>query len=169
MRMVPGHPGYFATESGDVYSVRTGAARLLKTRDNRGYLVVNFTVGSGRSKYRKRMPVHRVVALAFLGLPPAGRPYCCHRNGDSKDNRVDNLYWGSPKDNVKDAIRHGTYGFGEKAPNCRVDDLGVALIRRRRIDGVPVSDLAKSFGLSEGYIYQLCSGRYRMGGGTRKP
>ena len=51
--------------------------------------------------------VHSLVCEAFYGPPPEGKPWALHRNGDHLDNRPENLYWGSPKDNAQDAKRHG--------------------------------------------------------------
>ena len=59
----------------------------------------------GARRYRT---VHRLVCEAFHGPPPEGKPLACHKDGDTLNNRADNLYWGSPEDNMQDALRHGT-------------------------------------------------------------
>lgn len=58
---------------------------------------------------RTKVKIHRLVCRAFHGEPPEGKPFALHRNGDSLDNRADNLYWGDFVDNVADALRHGTH------------------------------------------------------------
>lgn len=50
--------------------------------------------------------VNRLVLIAFVGLD-AELPLACHRNGDSNDNRLSNLYWGTHRDNAIDSINHG--------------------------------------------------------------
>jgi hypothetical protein len=47
----------------------------------------------------RRPGVHQLVALAFLGEPPADRPYVDHINENKRDNRVDNLRYVSPAEN----------------------------------------------------------------------
>ena len=41
----------------------------------------------------KTLKVHRLVCLAFHGLPPAGRGDVLHRNGDTLQNAESNLRW----------------------------------------------------------------------------
>lgn len=63
-----------------------------------------------RDRVAKTHRVHRLVALAFLGEPPAGRTHVCHKNGDSRDNRVENLMWGNYIINSSHKRDHGTAG-----------------------------------------------------------
>lgn len=50
------------------------------------------------------MKVHRAVALAFLGPAPEGCEVC-HNDGNPMNNRLDNLRWGTKKENSADAVR----------------------------------------------------------------
>ena len=52
--------------------------------------------------------VHKLVLLAFVGPAPGGHE-CLHDNGDPSDNRLSNLRWGTRGDNIRDAVRHGTW------------------------------------------------------------
>ncbi len=80
------------------------------------YRVVNLC-HDGRKKMR---PVHQLVCEAFHGQRPAGA-HARHLDGDSLNNLASNLAWGSPRDNVEDSIRHGTFrtpiGRGFDDPN----------------------------------------------------
>jgi hypothetical protein len=57
--------------------------------------------------------VHRLVLLAFVGPCPEGME-ARHLNGDSKDNRLDNLAWGTLDENQADRVIHGTHIRGER-------------------------------------------------------
>lgn len=51
--------------------------------------------------------VHQLVLLAFIGPPPIGQEVR-HLNGVASDNRLENLAYGTKKENVDDSRRHGT-------------------------------------------------------------
>lgn len=95
---------YEVSNAGFVRNAKTG--RLRKPHPDRdGYLRMSVyyppdTTGSEA--------VHRLVCEAFHGPAPEGKPWALHRNGNPADNRPENLYWGSPSENVRDAFRHGT-------------------------------------------------------------
>lgn len=50
--------------------------------------------------------VHRLVLLAFVGPCPPGMQ-ALHENDVPDDNRLVNLRWGTPQENVADAFRNG--------------------------------------------------------------
>lgn len=56
----------------------------------------------------ERHRVHILVLEAFVGPRPEGL-LGLHRDGNPKNNHVDNLYWGTYSDNSRDAVRHGTH------------------------------------------------------------
>lgn len=73
--------------------------RILRpAEDSAGYLSV--CLGAVRSRR-----VHQLVLEAFVG-PPEGQ-HALHANGDKKDNREENLRYGSRSDNMIDLFYHG--------------------------------------------------------------
>lgn len=73
------------------------------------YFVVQFS----RGKTRVTPFVHRLVLEAFVGPCPEGMEGC-HDNGDSLDNRLENLYWGTRSQNNMDRVRHGRHHNANK-------------------------------------------------------
>ena len=63
-----------------------------------------YVVGlKGRTEY-----VHRMVLKAFRGSPPSGA-VARHLNGNGRDNRLENLAWGTQSENMYDVVRHGRH------------------------------------------------------------
>lgn len=86
--------------------------RILKAHpDRKGYLGVSLHKGSKAS--RKRFTVHSLVARAFIGPRPEGLDVC-HNDGDKQNNWVENLRYDTRKENILDAVRHGTHTMSSR-------------------------------------------------------
>lgn len=96
---VVGFPGYMISSEGRVYShvsqrfLRPGIA-------SNGYP----TVALGRGNTRT---VHSLVADAFIGPCPKGQEVR-HRKNDRTNPRLENLRYGTRKENIEDAFAHGS-------------------------------------------------------------
>ncbi len=86
----PDHKGISCCTNGDVYSSYSGKKRKPNKRKDR-YLQVSI----GRSTYL----LHRLVAQTFINNPK-NKPHINHKNGVRDDNRVDNIEWCTPRENV---------------------------------------------------------------------
>lgn len=105
-REIPGHPDYFAGSDGSIWSHRFRKQKRLAEYLNLGRFHVRIVNLYGRS-YTAR--VHSLVCAAFHGPCPNGM-VCRHLNGLRRDNRPENLAWGTHSENSQDTIRHGS-GF----------------------------------------------------------
>jgi len=101
-----------------------------------GYSRVALCKGGKRSCRR----VHTLVARAFLGDGPKGF-VVRHLDGNSRNNHVSNLAWGTVKDNAQDTAR---YGRASK----KLTEQNVVEMRRRYAAGETASVLAKDFGVN---------------------
>lgn len=68
--------------------------------DRTGHLSVHL------GKYCRGIPVHQLVLLAFHGYPPPGTE-AMHLNGNPRDNRPENLKYGTHSENITDMYREG--------------------------------------------------------------
>ena len=119
---------YEVSDLGRVRSVpRKGTSgQILKPYvGNRGYLTVNPSI-NGRNH---TMPIHHVVALAFLGPRPFGAQIR-HLNGDRTDPHLSNLSYGSQSENQLDSVQHGTHAKAARTHCPRGHEDAEANIRR---------------------------------------
>lgn len=101
-RDIPGAPGYFISSDGRVLSSlqRHPRLRILDKAAN-GYFRIALCVNWSVEQRTEKHPVHRLVALAWIGPPPDGRDQINHKNGCKTDNRVENLEWCSHAENQR--------------------------------------------------------------------
>lgn len=108
---VHGTPGYEASSLGRVRSLDRTLVNRLGVRSRRRGRVLSLSEGGSTPYLHVRVggvmrSVHVLVAEAFHGPRPQGL-VACHNNGAQTDNRSLNLRWGTPSDNMHDAVRHG--------------------------------------------------------------
>ena len=90
---------YYVNDNGKIKSTKGTIERILKAKvSKQGYPVVNLTQRIGRKK-TVTVPIHTLVAFAFLGSPPTpyGKAKGCsvvrHIDGDKQNNKASNLKW----------------------------------------------------------------------------
>lgn len=102
--------------------------------------------------------VHRLILEAFVGPAPDGMQVC-HNDGDTTNNRLDNLRWDTPVKNCADKIRHGTQPFGEASSLAKRTDADVWEIHRLRLEGMSQKKIAKLVGSCQSDISAILSGK----------
>lgn len=95
---------------------RPKKGKILKPVSTNGYLYASFTNSEGKAK---KFLVHRVVLSSFIGPCPEGKEVC-HRDGRRNNNRLDNLKYGTKKENMEDAIEHGSLSGSDRSYFSRI-------------------------------------------------
>ena len=144
---IPGFPGYKIDKLGNIYSKKGSLLKFHQER--RGYRRVCVLKKTGNKS--RSLLVHRLMALTFLGLPPTPLHQVRHLNGDATCNQIENLAWGTAKENAADRIRHGR--VGGKPSKFSVQDREE--MRRRSRTGIAVKNIATEFEISTSYCYRL--------------
>lgn len=164
-------PDYYVTDTGDIYSRKHSRTsrikKLAQMKSKSGYLFLTLCLNGVRQQKR----VHRLVAEAFIPNPE-NKPQINHKNGIRDDNRIENLEWCTPSENILHAYRviktahspHYWKGkFGENNPTHKK----VLQIKNNTI-------VAKFYGLHEACrktgvcfqnIYKCCNGKRKTAGG----
>ncbi len=163
------HTGYRVGDDGSFWSCRligrrkgvTSVWRRLTPWMARGYPQVGID--------KKRIHVHRLVLEAFVGPCPEGME-CRHLDGDRTNNRLENLAWGTRKENTADSMRHGTFHMpppgggisrdrrGELNPRAKLRTADIPEIRRLSESGRSQKSLGRQFGVGQGIICRILRG-----------
>lgn len=98
-----------------------------------GYHFVRLVIGGKRKKWL----VHSLMAEMFLEKKPGPGFQVRHLNGDKTDNRVENLAWGTAKDNANDRDLHGKTSRGRKHTNAIKKGIAVSKANAHLIAAAP--------------------------------
>lgn len=122
-----------------------------KTDDGRGYDRVSL----GDKQYR----IHRLVAEAFIPNP-LNLPEVNHKDGNKKNNCVENLEWITHQENIIHAVETGL--FGERAKKATpeiVEAIRAEYISYDREHSTIA--LGKKYGIDSAYVWRIINGQKR--------
>lgn len=104
---------YEVTTEGRVFSIDSnwrgyGKREIAQHLNSHGYPSVRMYVNGSR----KRMLVHALVAKLYLSKRPSELHQIRHLDGNKTNNSVENLAWGTAKENADDRKVHGRTSSG---------------------------------------------------------
>ena len=108
-RAIPGSIEHWIDIDGSVYAINhrnNQPPRLYRKAQNSVYGYMSCGIQYVGKKGLVSRRVHRLVAEAFIPNPDH-LPLVGHKNNIKSDNRVDNLYWTTPRDNTQKAFDDG--------------------------------------------------------------
>lgn len=117
--------------------------------DHYGYRQVS--LGGGKKRNGK---VCWLVMEAFIGPRPP-KMDVCHKDGNRQNDDISNLYYGTRKENIADAIRHGTFPEGEASGQSKLTSRQVVELRNMRDRGVSFKELGKIFKVSQATAWKV--------------
>lgn len=100
---IAAYPMYEISTDGQIRSYINGLRYRKLAKNNQGYPLVTFY----KDGVTKTFLVHRILLETFVGPCPPG----CesrHLDGDRGNCTLENLAWGTKKENYQDKVRHGT-------------------------------------------------------------
>jgi len=133
----------------------TPIGKILIGCNRKGYHAVGLRKIGGGNK-RVWLSVHRLVLESFLGPAPGGY-IAHHKNGNTKDNRIDNLEWVTPSTNIQQAYFSGSLNQrGERNNGAKLTEKEVIQIKELLDSGsFKQREIAKIFGVARNTIAQI--------------
>ena len=99
MRLIKGSLTEYITPSGEIYKDYGNNKFFHKAQWlNHGYWYCGITYPEGQRQRR----THILVAEVYIPNPN-NYPYVCHKDDNKENKHMDNLEWGAPSQNTKDA------------------------------------------------------------------
>lgn len=110
---------------------------------------------------KKRHKAHRVVCRMAHGEPPQEKLDAAHSCGNGHLGCVNphHLRWATRRENVADAIRHGTMPRGFKHVFAKLNDQQVREIRDLLAQGVRQKDIAARYPVTVAQVCHINTGR----------
>jgi len=169
-RVVPGFPSYEIRGDGTIRRVVAGRYRRGKggpgaSRKNsigdHGYPVATLRNGKQHTCL-----VHRLLAEAFFGPPPAGKDWVAHGDDNKLHCHIRNLRWASPPENWQDGLRNGRQRVGALSPKTKTTEEDRLKILAAYVPGqVRMQDIADQFGVSRPTVSRIIEGKGWRGEG----
>lgn len=149
---------YSINKNGDVYSIKNGRCRKLKTNIYTGYSVV-FLCKNGKVKIHC---IHRLLYENYKGYLIDGMQIN-HIDGNKLNNELSNLEQITPKQNTNHAYKIGLkkVEYGLKAGGRLLFE-EVLEIRKLYNSGVSQTELSKLFKTHQTNIHYIVSGKTRV-------
>ena len=124
---VENYEGYEVSNKGRVRSLKKGKERILKLSKHNKYGHLHVILS--KNNVKKSYLIHTLVLSAFDCPKPAGLE-CRHLDGNPANNHIENLKWGTRKENQADRVLHGTSNRGERMWKAKLTKEDVLLITR---------------------------------------
>ncbi len=134
----PEYPGVFVTKAGEVFR------RISASPSQFGYRTVKLPLGGSK---HQTVRVHTLVLETYRG-PSLGR-VARHGIRGPGDDSLDNLQWGTQKENCQDTIAHGRTTTGVKNAQAKLTDDTAMQVYVRYRAGESGAVLAREFGISQ--------------------
>ena len=135
--------------------------RMMKTKISRtGYIVAHLR---GGADVESGPSVHRLVAEAFIPNPE-NKPTVNHKDGNKKNNFLNNLEWHTISENTKHAYDIGLLvppklpiHKGQDHPQSKLKNTDIPAIIAKRKSGMTYAAIAKEYGTHLTCIFKVCN------------
>ena len=144
------------TKNGKETQRRIDEKILKQAPHTAGYLCLSLTKEGGAKA--RSMLVHRMVAVTFIDNPE-NLPWVNHKDGNKKNNHVENLEWCTPTYNIMHALGAGFIPIlrGSQRATAKLNEEKVHVIKKMMLLGFTNEKLAELFEVSTAPISYIRS------------
>ena len=165
---IPGYEGLYSVGDGYVISHKriyvsgNGAIKELPERilppvkSQYGYAVINLN----KDGKQKQFFIHRLVAAAYIPNPE-NLPCVLHKDDNRMNPKIDNLFWGSKRDNSEDSHRKGRH-IKPKRPVVQYGKEGNLIAKYES-----TREAARQTGVIQSNLWKCCQGKLKSAGGYK--
>ncbi|MGG7954790.1 HNH endonuclease [Klebsiella aerogenes] len=143
-------PRFEINQNGEVRNKTT--LNIIKHQLNhKGYPCVTLSLNPGRNSKTKKIFIHRALAIAFIDNPH-GYDLVLHLDDNRENYSLDNLRWGTQKQNMEQSSNTGYYNTVKKEVTLLSPSLEVIEVRGLRT-------FCSSHGLDWGNFSKMVKGK----------
>lgn len=155
MKTLPAPYSRYQINSDGTQIKDTKRNKFIKIQENRKsgkYVALCATVVDDKGK-RYFTPVARLVLMAYHGMPEGDNTLSRHLNGDQFDNRIENLAWGTARENAIDSLI-----LGEK-PIKLTPEQAIEVYALANHTDIRQTDIGKRYGISQRQVSAIKLGK----------
>jgi hypothetical protein len=105
----------------------------------------------------QKVSVHHIVLTCFKGDRPSGK-IGLHGDDDQRNNNINNLRWGTCKDNALDMLKNGGVSVGQDNHFAKLNNEQVLMIKRLLMANVRMTTIIKLLGVTFNQLTPIQSG-----------
>lgn len=151
-----GLEGYGIDKTGYIWSFKSGDwVKLTRHYDTKGYQCFKYYFNGKKRTDR----VHRILAMLFIDNPE-NKVDVNHKDGDRKNNNIDNLEWCTRSENIKHAYSELNHPRmqGVKSPKSKLNDEKVREIRKLCQNGLSQRAVANIMNIHHSIVGGIMKG-----------
>ena len=153
--------GYKVGSDGSIWTCKNNSGRLTRywrplspSLNRKGYFFITLCEG----RRRTGLSIARLVLTLFVRPPVPGED-ACHKNDVRHDNRLENLFWDTHQNNVRQRDERNRSAHGERNANAKLRSDDIPRIFLMSAQGFSAQRIAADYGVARQTIYMVLKGR----------
>ena len=155
---IPIGRNYYATNDGEIWVIRNSHLVQLSQFPNGDQKAPSVTLKIGGKAKTKKVSI--LVALAWIGEPPLGKPLVLHKDDNPWNNNWTNLVYGTQQENMDQKARRNRQAKGSIHGMSKLTEDDIPVIRERYAKGETQTAIAEDYGVTYRTIGYVTTGKW---------